>query len=299
MAGVAGLGTLGGLHGMALAQTDLKRLTILHTNDTHSRIDPFPANDPGYPGMGGYARRAALINQFRQSDPELLLLDAGDFFQGTPYFNKYGGETELVLMSHLGYDAATLGNHEFDNGLEGLLHVLPHARFPFVCSNYDFSDTVLRDKTLPYLVLERNGVSVGIYGLGISLDGLVARHHFGNTVVLDPIEVAREMESTLKRKGCDLILCISHLGFRYEHDRVSDYILAGHTRETDIIIGGHTHRRLDPAEVVRNESGREVTIGQAGSAGVFLGRMVVYFEPDTGEKLVESNTTNISKNQVV
>lgn len=294
VAGLAGLGTLAGIPRLALGNNGIRRLTILHTNDTHSRIDPYPDNDPNFPGRGGYARRAALVNQFRKEDPELLLLDAGDFFQGTPYYNMYGGETELVLMSHLGYTAATLGNHEFDNGMDGLLKVLPHANFPFVCSNYDFSQTILHDRTVPYLVMKRNGIDVGIYGLGIQLRGLVGKNLYGETVYHDPVDVAQEMESLLKNdKKCELIICVSHLGFRYDSDRASDYLVAQRTRHTDIIIGGHTHRVLDPPEVVENMNGLPVTIGQAGSGGTLLGRMEVFIGPVGHEKFVDSNTTNI------
>jgi 5'-nucleotidase len=294
MAGLAGMATISGIPRAAWADTGLKRITILHTNDTHSRIDPYPANDPNFAGMGGYARRAALVNHYRREDPELLLLDAGDFFQGTPYYNLYGGETELVLMSHLGYSAATLGNHEFDNGLDGLLKVLPHANFPFICSNYDFSRTILKDKTIPSLVMTRNGIRIGLYGLGISLRGLVGSNLYGETVYHDPVDVAREVERELKTdKKCDLVICISHLGFRYDSDRVSDYIVASQTRHTDIIVGGHTHRVLNPPEVVSNLDNQPVYIGQAGSGGVFLGKMQVYIGPDTHEKFVDSNTTKI------
>lgn len=294
MAGLAGLATLSGIPGRILADAGMKRITILHTNDTHSRIDPYPTNDPNFPGMGGYARRASLVNHFRREDPELLLLDAGDFFQGTPYYNMYGGETELVLMSHLGYTAATLGNHEFDNGMDGLLKVLPHANFPFVCSNYDFSRTMLKDKTIPHLVLNRNGIRIGIYGLGISLRGLVGANLYGETVYNDPVDVAREMERELKHeKKCDLVVCVSHLGFRYDGQRPSDYLVAENTRLTDIIVGGHTHRVLNPPEVVENMENKPVYIGQAGSGGVFLGRMDVVIGPAEDEKFVESNTINI------
>ncbi len=294
VAGLAGLGAMAGIPHLAYGGSGIRRLTILHTNDTHSRIDPYPTNDPNFAGMGGYARRAVLVNQFRQEDPELLLLDAGDFFQGTPYYNMYGGETELVLMSHLGYTAATLGNHEFDNGMDGLLKVLPHANFPFVCSNYDFSQTILHDQTVPYLVLNRNGIDVGIYGLGISLRGLVGSKLYGETVYHDPVDVAQEMEDMLKKeKKCDLIICVSHLGFRYDSDRVSDYLVAQQTRHTDIIIGGHTHRVLDPPEVVENINGLPVSIGQAGSGGTRLGKMEVFIGPATHEKFIDAVTTNI------
>lgn len=298
LAGISGAATLSGFSAMAAMKGNLKRLTILHSNDTHSRLDPFPPNDPNFPNMGGYARRAAVVKQFRQDDPELLLLDAGDYFQGTPYFNLFGGEAELKLMSQLGYDAATVGNHEFDNGLVGFNNVMMHAAFPFVISNYDFSNTVLEGKTQPYLVLKRNGIKVGIYGLGIELGGLVAPSLYNGLKYLDPVEIARATEETLKNKHrCQVIICLSHLGFSYNHDKVSDVVVARETSWTDIIIGGHTHTLLDPAVKEKNLRNQDVTIGQTGSSGVRLGKMVVLFDLASGEKLVETNTTKIYKNQ--
>jgi 5'-nucleotidase len=298
LAGISGAATLSGFSAMAAMKGNLKRLTILHSNDTHSRLDPFPPNDPNFPNMGGYARRAAVVKQFRQDDPELLLLDAGDYFQGTPYFNLFGGEAELKLMSLMGYDAATVGNHEFDNGLVGFNNVMNHAAFPFVISNYDFSQTILEGKTKPYLVLERNGVKVGIYGLGIELGGLVAPSLYDGLKYLDPVEIARDTEETLKNKHrCQVIICLSHLGFSYNHDKVSDVVVAKETSWTDIIIGGHTHTLLDPAVKEKNLRNQDVTIGQTGSSGVRLGKMEVMFDLASGEKLVETNTTKIYKNQ--
>jgi 5'-nucleotidase len=298
LAGISGAAALSGFSVMAAMKPSLKRLTILHTNDTHSRLDPYPSNDPNFPNMGGYARRAALVNSLRQEDPQLLLLDAGDIFQGTPFYNMFGGEPELKLMSMMGYDAATFGNHEFDNGLDGFLEVLPHAEFPFVSANYDFSKTILDGKIKPYVVIERNGLKVGIYGLGIDPKGLVSPGLYGETKYLDPIEVARDTEKTLKKRHkCSLIICLSHLGFNYEHDKVSDLILARETNHTDVIIGGHTHTLLDPAVKETNQQNQEVTIAQTGSGGVRLGKIEVIFDADLNKKLVESNTTKIYKKQ--
>jgi 5'-nucleotidase len=298
LAGISGAAALSGFSAMAAMKGNLKRLTILHSNDTHSRLDPFPPNDPNFPNMGGYARRAAVVKQLRLDDPELLLLDAGDYFQGTPYFNLFGGEAELKLMSLMGYDAATVGNHEFDNGLVGFNNVISHAAFPFVISNYDFSQTILEGKTKPYLVVIRNGIKVGIYGLGIELRGLVAPSLYDGLKYLDPVEIARATEETLKSKHrCQVIICLSHLGFSYNHDKVSDVVVAKETSWTDIIIGGHTHTLLDPAVKEKNLRNQDVTIGQTGSSGVRLGKMEVLFDLASGEKLVETNTTKIYKNQ--
>ncbi|HSV76793.1 MAG TPA: metallophosphatase [Bacteroidales bacterium] len=291
MAGVTGAAALGGFSLWASIKQNLKKVTILHTNDTHSRLDPFPASDPQFPGMGGYARRAAFVRQARLQDPELLLLDSGDIFQGTPYFNLFGGVPELKLMSQMGYDAATMGNHEFDNGLQGFYDVLPNAQFPFVSSNYDFSRTQLHDKVKPHLVFRRNGVKIGIYGLGINLAGLVSPVQIGDTVYLDPVEMARETESQLKnRHNCDLIICLSHLGFQYSHDQISDMKLAGETYFTDVILGGHTHTLLDPPVVANNARNQPVTIAQTGFGGVRIGLIEAIFNENTNEKFVESNT---------
>jgi 5'-nucleotidase len=284
----------------AAGNNDVSRLCILHTNDTHSRIDPYPANDPNFPLMGGYARRAALINQVRNQVEHVLLLDAGDIFQGTPYYNIYGGEPELRLMTKMGYDASTIGNHEFDNGLDGLIRVLPFAGFPFISSNYDFSQTILNGKIESYKILNRGNLKIGIYGLGIELEGLVGRNLYGNTVYHDPVKVAQSMEMLLKEEHkCDLVICLSHLGYKHETGKVSDVVIAAKTRYTDIILGGHTHTLLDPPAQIENAAGKIVYIGQTGYAGVRLGRMDLYFNKNSDEIFVESNTTNILENQGV
>lgn len=292
--GIGASAAMAGIPLMALRDAGVRRVRILHTNDTHSRIDPFPGNDPRYPAMGGYARRASMIRAYREEDPGLVLLDAGDIFQGTPYYNLYGGEPELRLMSKMGYDAAAFGNHEFDNGLEGFAAVRPFAAFPFLAANYDFSQTVLADKVESHMLLNRNGLKIGIYGLGIKPSGLVGRSLYGDTKYIDPIEVAREQEQVLhSRHRCDLIICLSHLGYEYRDDRIGDTMVASHTKHTDIIIGGHTHRLLDPPATAINENGQTVYIGQAGSGGVHMGCMDVMVIPISNEKLVDSNTTNI------
>ncbi len=298
MTGIAGAGLLAGLPLLSMKKAGARSLTILHTNDTHSRLDPYPMNDPNFPGMGGYARRAALVAALRKSDPGLLLLDAGDIFQGTPYYNMFGGEPELRLMSHMGYDAAAVGNHEFDNGLEAFKEVMAHAKFPFLSANLDFSETVLRNRIQPYMILKRNGIKIGIYGLGIDPRGLVSPSLYGNTRYLDPVETALAMEKQLKEHySCKLIVCLSHLGYEYQSGQVGDTTVAAATRYTDIIIGGHTHTVLDPAVKVMNSTGKPVCIGQTGSGGVRLGVMQVVFDPENGEKLVETNTIKIFNNQ--
>ncbi|MCR9182404.1 MAG: metallophosphatase [Flavobacteriaceae bacterium] len=262
-----------------------KHITILHTNDTHSRLDPFPANDARFANKGGVARRAILIENIRKENPSTLLLDAGDFFQGTPYFNFYGGELELKFMSMLGYDAATIGNHEFDNGLEGLLAHLPKANFPLVSSNYDFTNTILDGYIKKYITLEKDGIKIGIFGLGVKLEGLVTKKLFQETKYYNPIEISQDMTKILKeQEQCDLIICLSHIGYSYENDTVSDIRVAEATRNIDLIIGGHTHTFLPKPVVVKNKENKEVLINQVGFAGINLGRIDFYFE----EKGIES-----------
>jgi len=200
----------------AFAKKEATKITILHTNDVHSHIDPFPDNDPKYPGLGGAARRAALVKKIRAEEKNVLLLDAGDIYQGTYYFNKYGGELELKIMSQMGYDATTVGNHDFDNGLDGIVSKLQFANFPFLCANYDFNDTVMNGKTSAYKIFEKEGVKIGVFGLGIELEGLVDKKNYGATKYLDPMQKAAETALHLKKeKKCDVIICLSHLGFKY------------------------------------------------------------------------------------
>ena len=257
---------------------------VLHTNDMHSHIDPFPENDPKNPGKGGMSRRAAYIEKTRKENDHVLLLDAGDVFQGTPYFNLYGGELEFKLMSQMKYDAATMGNHDFDNGLEGFLKMLPHAGFPFICSNYDFSQTILKDKTIPHKIIEKGGLKIGVFGLGIELKGLVSDKNFGNTIYHDPVKVANETASRLKNENdCDLVICLSHLGYKYENDKISDLKLAAQTKNIDLIIGGHTHTFLKEATIVNNIENKSVLINQAGWAGLQVGRIELIFEKNSGK----------------
>jgi 5'-nucleotidase len=261
------------------AKKDTVKLTVLHTNDVHSHIEPFPENDPKYAGRGGVARRAALINEIRRTEENVLLLDAGDIFQGTPYFNKYGGSLELQLMSKMGYDAATIGNHDFDNGLDGLNSQMHHAKFPFISSNYDFSETILSGKTLSYRIFEKGGLRIGVFGLGVELAGLVDPKLYGNTKYLNPVMKAAEMAQLLKVKGkCDLVICLSHLGFSYPSDKVSDKILAKASRNIDLFIGGHTHSFIDVPYRYRNREGKEVLVAQSGWAGLNLGRIDFFYE---------------------
>ena len=278
------------------AKTDLVKLTVLHTNDVHSHIEPFPDNDPKYPGLGGVARRAALIKEIRNIEKNVLLLDAGDIYQGTPYFNKYGGELELKLMSQMGYDASAIGNHDFDNGLEGIVNQLHNANFPLLCSNYDFSNTIMNGKTAAYKIFEKEGIKIGVFGIGIELDGLVDKKLYGNTIYQDPLEKAAQTAILLKKElKCDLVICLSHLGYSYQNKKVSDFILAKQSRYIDLIIGGHTHTFLEKPVNIRNRDGQEIHICQVGWAGLKLGRVDFYFEQNGKKKHVEGSAMNVVK----
>ncbi len=273
----------------AKPKEDIK-ITILHTNDVHSRVEPFPLDGSRYQGLGGAARRSSLISNIRENEKNVILLDAGDMFQGTPYFNLFDGEVELEIMSRLGYDAGTFGNHEFDNGIPGILKNFDKAKFPFVTSNYDFSKTDLAGKTKEYIVLEKEGIRIGIFGLGVSLEGLVDPKNYEQVGYLDPVEVANRIVPILKNKEkCDLVICLSHLGYSYKDDKISDLTLVPQTKDIDLIIGGHTHTLLDRPTEVRNADGKITLVNQVGTGGVRLGRIDYIFNPISKEKKVSYN----------
>lgn len=284
-----------GLPSELMAKSDLIKLTILHTNDVHSHIDPFPDNDPKYPGLGGAARRAALIKNIRATEPNVLLLDAGDIYQGTYYFNKYGGELELKLMSEMGYDASAIGNHDFDNGIDGIVSKLPFAKFPLLCANYDFSNTDLKGKTEAFKIFNRGGLKIGVFGLGIELNGLVDKKNYGDTIYQDPVQKAAEMAIRLKQdEKCDVIICLSHLGFKYNENKISDMTLAKQSRFIDVIIGGHTHTFLDKPLLLANRDGKEVCVAQVGWAGIKLGVINLYVQQGKGKKSISGNAIGIN-----
>ncbi|SMC86137.1 bifunctional metallophosphatase/5'-nucleotidase [Chryseobacterium sp. YR221] len=295
----------GGTLAMALAPNMMKaeglaipglqsatKLTILHTNDQHSRIEPFDASYTKNPNQGGFARRASLIQQIRNQESNVLLLDSGDIFQGTPYFNFFGGELEFKLMSMMKYDASTMGNHDFDNGLDGFSKVLPTAKFPFICSNYDFKNTILDGKTSPYKIFNKNGIKVGIFGVGIQLDGLVGKKQYGETVYSSPIDVAQHYSNFLKKdQNCDLVICLSHIGYDYkdEPNKISDKILAASTENIDIILGGHTHTFLPEPQTFTNRQGKKVLVNQVGWAGLLLGRIDFHFDTNKNVQHISWN----------
>jgi 5'-nucleotidase len=283
----SGLGTIGLslIPQLSFGNNKDIKLTILHTNDMHSHIHPFTSGRNK--GLGGMAQRAALIKQIRKQEEHVLLLDAGDIFQGTPYFNVYGGELEFKLMSEMKYDAVTLGNHDFDNGLEGLKKQLPHANFPFLIANYDFSDTILKNTFKPYKVFRKGDLKIGVFGIGIELDGLVPKKLYQNTVYQDPISTANHYANLLKQKErCDLVICLSHLGFKYKGEKISDMTFAGQTRDIDLIIGGHTHTFLKKPVKQLNLDEKEVLINQVGWAGINIGKIDYHFSQNDGLKKV-------------
>ncbi|RUA16844.1 MAG: bifunctional metallophosphatase/5'-nucleotidase [Flavobacteriia bacterium] len=273
---------LGGLGMNSCSRLGQKHITILHTNDVHSHIDPFPASHSEFANLGGIAKRATLVEQIRNENPNTLLFDAGDIFQGTPYFNFYGGELEFKLMSKLKYDASAIGNHDFDNGIDGLLAQMPHASFELICANYDFTNTVMNGYVKPYKTYLVDGVKIGVYGLGIELDGLVTKKLYKETVYLNPYEIALDMERKLKEEeNCDLVICLSHLGYDYDNpERPMDTQLAQRTHSTDLIIGGHTHTFLEKPDVRTNRKGNAALVNQVGCYGINLGRIDFYFDPD-------------------
>jgi len=258
------------------ARADETLITILHTNDTHSQIDPFPADDSLYPGKGGVARRATLVKRVRQQNPNTLLIDAGDQLQGTPYFNFYKGEVEYKAMTLIGYDAVTLGNHEFDNGVASLAAAMKFAGFDFVSSNYDVRGTPLESRVKPYVVRQLAGVRIGLFGLGVSPNGLITPANFKGVTYLDPVETARGVVKVLKEaERCHLIVCMSHLGYYREPKvgEIGDSQVAAQVDGIDFIASGHTHTFMQQPVIQKQPSGKDTIIFQVGKSGINLGRV--------------------------
>ncbi|RBW62425.1 bifunctional metallophosphatase/5'-nucleotidase [Tenacibaculum sp. E3R01] len=293
LGGASTLAMVGGITLPSFIPKKQKHITILHTNDTHSHIEPFKANHTRYANRGGVSRRASLIEQIRLENKNTLLLDAGDIFQGTPYFNYFEGALEFKLMSMLKYDVATIGNHDFDNSINGLYKQLPNAKFDFVSANYDFKNTVLDTHVKPYKIIFKDGIKIGIFGLGIELDGLVDKRMYKETTYLNPIEITQDITNTLKNEEhCDLIICLSHLGYYYRNnpDTISDLNLAKATKNIDLIIGGHTHTFLPKPTIIKNIDDKNTLINQVGAYGVNLGRIDFYFDENNNKS---SNGTTI------
>ena len=259
----------------AMAQ---KSLTVLHTSDTHSCILPLNKNlaDTMLADRGGFVRRIAMLKEERLKDPDLLLLDCGDFSQGSSYYTMFEGDVEVGLMNQMHYDAATIGNHEFDFGLENMTRLFKMANFPIVCSNYDFGDTELKDIVKPYIILKRKGVKIGIFGLCPPLEGLVFTKNYGPLKFLDPSEKAQEMVDLLKnQKKCDVVICLSHLG--WEVSEYPDNRVIQNTQGIDLILGGHSHTYLKELGYDTDKSGRRVPVDHEGKHGVYVGKLKLDF----------------------
>ena len=258
-----------------------KQLVVLHTNDTHSCILPLKQEltDTALAGRGGYLRRVNMIKEERQKHPDLLLIDSGDFSQGSSYYTMFKGDVEIGLMNQMGYDAATIGNHEFDFGLGNMARLFRMANFPIVCSNYDFTGSELEGIVKPYIVLRRQGLRIGIFAVAPKLQGLVSAKNYEPLVYLDPAETAQKMVDQLRQQEkCELVICISHLGWE-----VSDYPderMIEKTSGIDLVLGGHTHTYFDQLKYANNRDGRPVPVDQNGKHGAFVGKLVL----DIGKK---------------
>jgi 5'-nucleotidase len=269
-------------------------LVVLHTNDMHSQVDPIKEDGRKYAGMGGLSRRAALISKIRAEGKEVLLLDAGDIFQGTPYFNYFGGEVEYKMMNAMGYDACTLGNHDFDNGIGGLRKMQDIANFKFLNANYNFGKTELANQVKPYHVFRKAGQKIGVFGLGIELQGLVPDKHFAGISYKDPLASAAEIVKQLQKEGCSLIICLSHLGYEYAGTKVSDLSLATTVKGIHLIIGGHTHTFLDkPKEIPHPDGDHTTLVNQVGWAGINLGRIEFSFQAKKPVAMTQSSVLKI------
>ncbi len=258
-----------------MAAAAQKQLTILHTNDTHSTVMPLSENlnDTMKAGRGGFLRRVAMVESERKADPDLLLFDSGDFSQGSTYYTMYKGDVEVGLMNMMKYDAATIGNHEFDFGLENMVRIFRMAEFPVVCANYDFRGTIAEDVVKPYVVLRRSGLRIGVFGLSPKLGGLVSWKNYPGVKYLDPVKAAAETVAILKGKErCDVVVCLSHLGWDMKPE-VDDSTVIANTEGIDIVLGGHSHTYLKDLEWVTDKGGRRVPVDQNGKHGIFIGKM--------------------------
>lgn len=261
---------------LPLTATAQKQLTILHTNDTHSTIMPLNPNleDTMKAGRGGYLRRINMLKEERRKDPDLLLFDSGDFSQGSGYYTMFKGDVEVGLMNEMHYDAATIGNHEFDFGLDNMARLFKMAQFPIVCTNYDFTGTVCEGLVKPYIVLKRKGVKIGVFALSPKLKGLISDKNCPGVKYLDPAKVALETATMLKKDmKCDMVICISHLGWAMGGEDDS-YMIKG-SRNIDVVLGGHSHTFLERLEYVNNMDGKPVPVDQNGNHGIFIGKMLV------------------------
>ncbi|MBP3827522.1 MAG: metallophosphatase [Prevotella sp.] len=264
------------LLGILNVQAQNKQLVVLHTNDTHSTILPLNPNlaDTMKAGRGGFIRRIAMLKEERKKNPDLLLFDSGDFCQGSPYFTLYKGDVEVGLMNMMGYDAGTIGNHEFDFGLDAMAKMFKNLNYPIVCSNYDFTGTVVEGLVKDYVILKRNGMKIGVFGLSPALSGLVSNDNCVGVKYLDPVKEANRVVDILKKKKCDVIICISHLGWQDSYKDGDEYLVSG-TRGIDLVLGGHSHTYFETLRYVKNLDGKEIPVDQNGKHALFVGKMVL------------------------
>ncbi len=250
-----------------------KQLVILHTNDTHSTIFPLNVNlaDTLKAGRGGFMRRVAMLNEERKKEPELLLFDSGDFSQGSPYYTLFKGDVEVGLMNQMRYDAVVIGNHEFDFGLDNMARIFRMAKFPILCANYDFTGTPVEGLVKPYVILKRKGMKIGVFGLSPAMEGLVDTAKCHGVKFLDPIVVAKEMVRTLKQRRCDLIICLSHLGWHIRG--IDDKQVIENTEGLDLVLGGHSHSFFEQLQYAKDPSGKNVPVDQNGKHAIFVGKM--------------------------
>jgi 5'-nucleotidase len=256
-----------------------KQLVILHSNDTHSCIMPLNPNldNKDLAGRGGFLRRAAMIKEERQQNPELLLIDSGDFSQGSGYYTLFKGEVEIGLMNQMGYDCATIGNHEFDFGMDNMARLFRMANFPIICSNYDCTGTVLEDLVKPYIVLKRNGIKIGLFALAPPMKGLVFDGNCEGITFIDPAEAAQKYIDILrKQEKCDLVICVSHLG--WYRSVYPDELFLSKTEGCDLVLGGHTHTYMPTLEYAPDKNGKQIPVDQNGKHGAFIGKLVLTLE---------------------
>lgn len=253
--------------GFSASAQKTKQLIILQTSDVHSRIEPINQKGDKNYKEGGFVRRATFLNRFRKENEHVLLFDCGDFSQGTPYYNIYKGEVEVKLMNEMGYDACTIGNHEFDFGLENMARLFKMAAFPIVCSNYNLENTPLKGLVKPYIILERFGLRIGVFGLGAKPDGLIQADKCEGVVYKDPVQVSNETAALLKSEGCDVVVCLSHLGIQTDERLIAD------TRNIDVVLGGHSHTFMKAPKTYLNADGKEVRLMHTGKNGVRVGRL--------------------------
>lgn len=257
-----------------------KHLEVLHTNDTHSCIMPLNPNlaDTAVAGRGGFLRRVAMIKEERVKNPDLLLIDSGDFSQGSPFYTMFKGDVEVGLMNLMGYDAVTIGNHEFDFGLENMARIFKMAKFPVVCANYDFTGTCVEGLVKPYVIIKRNGLKIGLFGLSPQLEGLVDLSKCKGVTYLDPIEVGNRVAAELKHdKKCDVVICVSHLGW-LRPDEMGDQKLLASSKDIDLVLGGHSHSYFKDLRYVNNANGKAVPVDQNGKNAMYVGKLTLSFD---------------------